>query len=54
MIKYSSLELDYIKEFLKNYKLSPSDLNKFLEDPNIFLKEAIFKYPFVDNEATIF
>jgi len=39
---------------LKNYKLSPSDLNKFLEDPSVFLKEAIFKYPFEDNEATIF
>nr|MDD3719964.1 ATP-dependent DNA helicase [Candidatus Gracilibacteria bacterium] len=54
LIKYSNLELKYIEEFLKNYKLSPSDLNKFLEDPNLFLKEAIFKYPFVDNESTIF
>lgn len=54
LIKYSDLELKYIEEFLKNYKLSPSDLNKFLEDPSLFLKEAIFKYPFVDNEATIF
>lgn len=54
LIKYSNLELKYIEEFLKNYKLSPSDLNKFLEDPSLFLKEAIFKYPFVDNEATIF
>ncbi len=54
LIKYSDLELKYIEEFLKNYKLSPSDLNKFLEDPSVFLKEAIFKYPFVDNEATIF
>ncbi len=54
LIKYSDLELKYIEEFIKNYKLSPSDLNKFLEDPSLFLKEAIFKYPFVDNEATIF
>ncbi len=54
LIKHTDLELDYIENFLKNYKLSPSDLNKFLEDPGVFLKEAVFKYPFVDNEATIF
>lgn len=54
LFNYWEIELEYIKEFLKNYKLSPSDLNKFLEDPMIFLKEAIFRYPFVDNEATIF
>lgn len=44
----------YIKEFLKNYKLSASDLNKFLEDPRLFLRDSIFKYPFEDNEFTIF
>lgn len=44
----------YIAEFLKNYKLSPSDLNKFIEDPKLFLKDVIFKYPFEDNEFTIF
>ena len=49
-----SKELIFIEDFLENYKLSPSDLNKFLEDPAIFLKEAIFKYPFVDNVFTIF
>ncbi len=47
-------ELDYISEFLENYKLSPSDLNKFIEDPMIFLREAIFKYPFEWNEYTVF
>ncbi len=47
-------ELAYIEEFLVNYKLSPSDLNKFLEDPKVFLREAVFKYPFVDNLYTIF
>ncbi len=53
-VKYTNLELKYIEEFLVNYKLSPSDLNKFLEDPKVFLMQAVFKYPFVDNEATIF
>ena len=47
-------ELEYISEFLENYKLSPSDLNKFIEDPMIFLREAIFKYPFEWNEYTVF
>lgn len=53
-ISYSNLELDYIKEFLSNYKLSPTDLNIFLEDPKKFLRQVIFKYPFIDNDATIF
>lgn len=44
----------YITEFLKKYKLSPSDLNKFIEDPKMFLRDVIFKYPFEDNEFTIF
>lgn len=44
----------YIKEFLKSYKLSASDLNKFLKDPRLFLRDVIFKYPFEDNEFTIF
>lgn len=44
----------YINEFLKNYKLSASDLNKFIEDPRLFLRDVIFKYPFEDNEFTIF
>ncbi len=47
-------EFEYISEFLENYKLSPSDLNKFIEDPMIFLNEAIFKYPFEWNEYTVF
>lgn len=50
----SEQELKYIKEFLQNYKLSPSDLNKFIEDPKMFLRDAVFKYPFEDNEFTIF
>lgn len=54
LIDYSDNEFSYIEEFLENYKLSPTDLNLFLEDPLLFLNNVIFKYPFVDNEATIF
>ncbi|EKE26018.1 MAG: hypothetical protein ACD_4C00467G0002 [uncultured bacterium (gcode 4)] len=44
----------FLKNFLQNYKFSPSDLNKFLESPLLFLKDTVFKYPFKDNEFTIF
>lgn len=54
LIKYSDQELEYIKSFLENYKLSASDLNAFIEDPLIFLQRVIFKYPFIDNKFTIF
>jgi len=54
MINYSSREFDYIEEFLENYKLSPTDLNIFLDDPLEFLNRVVFKYPFVQNNATIF
>lgn len=54
IIKYNDAEFDYIKEFLQNYKLSPTDLNTFIEDPLKFLQNVVFKYPFSDNEATIF
>ena len=53
-IKYDDLEFDYIKEFLETYKLSPSDLNVFLENPINFLNNIVFKYPFIDNVFTIF
>jgi len=53
-IQINDDELNYIKDFLKNYKLSPTDLNTFLEDPKIFLQNSVFKYPFTDNEFTIF
>lgn len=52
--KLSKKEEEYIKEFLSNYKLSPSDLNKFLDDPKMFLRDTIFKYPFEDTIYTIF
>ncbi len=54
LVSYSNLEFDYIKEFIENYKLSPTDLNIFLEDPKEFLNRVVFKYPFIDNNATIF
>ncbi len=54
LIKNTYEELEYIKEFLKTYKLSASDLNTFLEDPKVFLRNKVFKYPFEDNEYTIF
>lgn len=54
LISYNEIEFDYIKEFFKNYKISPSDLNIFMEDPKEFLNRVVFKYPFIDNTATIF
>jgi hypothetical protein len=53
-MQVSDDEINYISEFLENYKLSATDLNTFLEDPLRFLQNSVFKYPFVDNEFTIF
>lgn len=53
-IIYTDTEVDYIIEFLKNYKISPSDLNTFIENPLEFLNRVVFKYPFIDNQYTIF
>lgn len=54
LINYSNLELEYIENFLKNYRLSASDLNTFLISPKDFLYRSIFKYPFIENENTVF
>lgn len=54
LIKYTELELEYIKNFLETYKLSASDLNTFIEDPLQFLHKVVFRYPFEDNKYTIF
>jgi DNA helicase-2/ATP-dependent DNA helicase PcrA len=54
LVNISDDELDYISDFLENYKLSPTDLNTFLEDPHMFLRNVVFKYPFDGNEFTIF
>lgn len=47
-------EEEYIREFFSTYKLSATDLNKFLSDPLVFLRDTIFRYPFEENEHTIF
>lgn len=47
-------EINFIEKFLETYKLSPTDLNKFLDDPKKFLNEVIFKYPFLSNENLVF
>ncbi len=54
LVKTTKEEIAYIQEFLQNYKLSPTDLNTFLEDPKQFLRNVVFKYPFTGNEFTIF
>ena len=54
LISTNDDEIDYISEFLDSYKLSATDLNMFLEDPLLFLQNVVFKYPFIDNEYTIF
>ncbi len=50
----SAEEAAYVAEFVSTYRLSPSDLSKFVEDPALFLRDTVFKYPFEDNEYTIF
>ncbi|USN59409.1 MAG: hypothetical protein H6767_01425 [Candidatus Peribacteria bacterium] len=54
LYRYETDEFQYIEEFLKHYRLSPSDLNTFLEDPIEFLHRTVFRYPFQDNVYTIF
>ncbi len=54
LVKTTKEEINYIQEFLETYKLSPTDLNTFLEDPKQFLRNVVFKYPFTGNEFTIF
>lgn len=54
LISYKSEEIEYIWEFMKNYKLSASDLNCFLVDPKEFLYRSVYRYPFQDNENSIF
>jgi hypothetical protein len=54
LVNITNNEINYISNFLETYKLSPTDLNKFLKDPKIFLREVIFRYPFLSNENLIF
>jgi hypothetical protein len=54
LVSYGDDEIEYIKEFMKNYKLSASDLNCFLLNPKEFLDRTVYRYPFEDNENSIF
>ena len=54
LVSYDDNEIEYIQEFMKNYKLSASDLNCFLLDPKEFLQRTVYRYPFEDNENSIF
>lgn len=53
-IEYSESELEYISSFFENYKLSASDLNTFLLSPRDFLYRTLLRYPFEENENSIF
>ncbi len=54
LVKTNEDEINFIAKFLEDYKLSPTDLNKFLESPKTFLREVIFRYPFLSNENLVF
>jgi hypothetical protein len=54
LIKHESEEIDFIQNFFAHYKLSVSDLNTFLVSPKDFLYRSVFKYPFEENENSIF
>lgn len=53
-LQFEKEELVYLREVLGNYRLSPTDLNSFLEDPKIFFKKVVLKYPFEDHPYFIF
>lgn len=54
LIHTGTKELEYIENFLKNYKLSASDLNTFLVSPKDFLYRTVYRYPFESNENAVF
>jgi len=54
LIKHNNEEINFIQEFFLRYKLSVSDLNTFLISPKDFLYRSVFKYPFEENENSIF
>jgi len=54
LVKTNEDEINFIAKFLEDYKLSPTDLNKFLDDPKTFLREVVFRYPFLSNENLVF
>lgn len=53
-IEYSQSEIEYIRWFFENYRLSASDLNTFLVNPRDFLYRTLLRYPFEENENSIF
>ena len=53
-LQIEEADLNYMEAFLKNYRLSASDLNRFLKDPADFLQKSILRYPFEDVPALIF
>jgi len=53
-LEFNARDLTYLREVLAGYKLSPTDLNTFIEDPKQFLKKSLLKYPFEDNPYFIF
>ncbi len=53
-LNVEAIDIAYIERFLSNYRLSASDLNRFLESPEEFLQKAILRYPFEDVPPLIF
>ncbi len=47
-------DINFILSNLESYRLSVSDLSKFLNDPKLWLEESIFRFPFEETPATIF
>ena len=52
--KLNEDEERFFGEFITNYRLSATDLNKFLADPRGFLRDVLLKYPFEDTESAAF
>lgn len=51
---FGEADIAYLQDVLASYRLSPTDLNTFLESPKEFLKRSILRYPFEDNPYFIF
>lgn len=47
-------DIGYLRSFLREYRLGPTDLTRFLESPEVFLQSVILKYPFEDTPKTLF
>lgn len=53
-LDFESKDLAYLRQALGGYRLSPTDLNAFIDDPKEFFKRVVLKYPFTDNATFIF